>query len=128
MKGLEHIVLSLLKNDWNVTSNPGIGATCEASVAASRPETRLTMTHILASVINQNSALTTSTVQVRDASETGTVLWQHNFFSFTTTQQQVAADVYVSGIKGNGLYIGFLTVQASVTASLSAQGFADNAR
>jgi hypothetical protein len=127
-KNTDAIILALLEKDWNVTSNPGIGQGIELTVSVPRPDARITMTHILASVINHNTGLVTSTVVVRDASETGTILWQHNFAVLNTTQQQLAADVYVSAFKGSNMFIGMLTAQASVSASISAQGFIDDMR
>jgi hypothetical protein len=127
-KNTNAIIAALLENDWSVVSDPGMGATAEATVTATRPDCRITVTHILCGVINNNITGVTATVQIRDASETGTVLWQHNFFSSVTTHQQVAADVYVSGSKGSNVYIGFVTIQASVHPWLNAQGFKDDMR
>ena len=124
----EALDINVNADRWSALSAPAAGATCGAGVSAAGATTKINLVSLSYSILNMSAAPHTTTLQVRDASIAGTVLWSMDFLvaNAAAAQGTLSNIELQNGLRGNGLYMGFSTLLASVKESLSACGWFDN--
>jgi len=126
-KRSDSLLADFFSNKWSATNAPAAGATI---VAATPTPVSNTHRHILEtlsySITNMNAGSGhTVTIQVREASVSGTVLWSRTHLVNGSTTVNVDAAPNLAAQRGKTLHFMNNTVLASVVATLNAAGWTD---
>ena len=123
-KSNEALIATILQR-WGKTSNPAMGATAVASIAAAA-KTRHTLGVICVSQKNQSAAAHTATLAITDASVAGAVLASIDFLTAAAASDKVAFEIALPGLVNSGIFATFDTVIASVKTSITMTGYSES--
>lgn len=133
----EQLLNDYFKQRWSVTSAPSGGTTCVANTKTAVPRlngaSRNILEAIIFSVKNLTAAACTQTLEVREASITGTLLASVDIICPTAvTTADCYSQWYISAARAGTadyghLSVSFNTVQASVSQKINICGWMEQA-
>jgi hypothetical protein len=121
------LIIQSLSKRWTQTSNPSAGASCIATQAlvAGEPTGRINLTTLTATQKNLTAAAVTSTLNVRVASITGTVLSSMEFVTNTGVVEWRNNYYDLPGKAGQSMVIEWGTPNASVIQKMTVCGWTE---
>lgn len=122
-------VADALDNRWSFTDVKTNATITPAVVGDAQSSSEIRhMDFLNVAILNKNALNHTVSMQVRDVSLAGTVLWQQSHLVGASTTAQVApAGLHLMATPGKGFVFTMDTVAPSVTAAVNAAGWTDQA-